>query len=379
MSAAIVTGLGLVTCVGHDAASACAAQRAGVVRRAPLHDLTAYDEAELEAPVMGAPIRSLTDGFIQTGNWIRTAVACLEDLERTSAAPADDAAFWADTALLWVVPEYSYERFYWPEPDVPRILESSCAQVLESVSGLRFHPLADRFVPLGHAGAAAAIQRALQLLAAQQAPRVAILSTDSWLDTLSLGVLGRQGRLHTPERSAGMTPGEGAAAILLESPAEARRRSARPQAFVLAATHRPAPRELAEDDPAGSRSAMAPEIARVLAGAARQVLGAGSGGGERAPDQRFRGDLVLDLNGEVWRAEVWGHLMVHLGKDVEFDGCRQFIPAVSWGDIGAASGLAGACIAARSYARGYAAASGRTLVLSVSDGGGVGAVLFGSP
>lgn len=364
---AAITGLGLVTCVGHDAASACAAQRAGVVRRAPLPDLVAYDEAELEAPVVGAPVRPLTDGFIQTGNWLRTAVACLEDLEKTAAAPPDDAGFWADTALLWVVPEYSYERFYWPENEVPQLLESSCAEVLEAVSERQFRPLSDRFVRLGHAGGAAALQRALQLLSNRQAPRVAILSTDSWLDALSLGVLGRQGRLHTPERSDGLIPGEGAAALLLEPSA---RRAAAPQASVLATAYRPPARPLAEDDPAGSRAAMVPEIARALAEVARQALG---GGGP------FQGDLLLDLNGEEWRSQAWGHAMVHLAQDVDFDGCRQIVPAVSWGDIGAASGLAGACIAARSYARGYASPSGRSLVLSVSDSGGVGAVLLGAP
>jgi 3-oxoacyl-[acyl-carrier-protein] synthase-1 len=365
-----ITGLGLVSCVGHDVITACAAQRAGLVRRAPVPDLVSIDEddEELEAPVMGAPVTPLTDGFIQTGRWIQLALACLEDLQRTAGAPEGDAAFWRDTALLWVVPPIDQERFGWPDEEVPGILEQSCGDLLRALTGLELKAPADAFFPLGQTGAAAALARATELLVRREAERVAILSTDSWLDPQSAGALASQGRLRTPEVPVGLCPGEAAAAILLESREALRRREASAAAVVLGTAGRPAPRALDEEDPAASRTAMVPATGRRLAEAVREVL----------RGQPFSGDLILDLNGEEWRAHVWGHALTHLARELDLDRCRQVIPAVSWGDIGAASGPAGMCIAARAFSRGYAGGE-RALVCSVSDACDVSAILLGAP
>jgi hypothetical protein len=61
-----LTSLGMVTNVGHDVVTACASQRAGLVRNAPLDDVWAYDPSMLEVRVTGAPIKGLADGFVQT-------------------------------------------------------------------------------------------------------------------------------------------------------------------------------------------------------------------------------------------------------------------------------------------------------------------------
>jgi len=52
------------------------------MRFTPLKGVTAYDPEELEAPVTGAPVKGVTDGFIQTGRWLAMARVSLADLFR---------------------------------------------------------------------------------------------------------------------------------------------------------------------------------------------------------------------------------------------------------------------------------------------------------
>src|SRR5262245_37387821 len=47
-----ISSLGLVTCIGRDVVTAAAAQRAGIVRRRPLAEISAYDDVDMEAPVV---------------------------------------------------------------------------------------------------------------------------------------------------------------------------------------------------------------------------------------------------------------------------------------------------------------------------------------
>jgi 3-oxoacyl-[acyl-carrier-protein] synthase-1 len=65
----------------------------------------------------------------------------------------------------------------------------------------------------------------------------------------------------------------------------------------------------------------------------------------------------------------WGHAVVRLRG--QFDAFAEpvvWYPAASFGDVGAASGLAGVCVAARAWERQYAPAAG-ALVVAASDGG----------
>jgi len=81
--------------VGHDAITTCAAVRAGIVRRTPLDGVTALDDDddEMEVEVFGAPVTPLTDGFIQTGAWVRMALRAMEDVLDSAPEVTDPVPF----------------------------------------------------------------------------------------------------------------------------------------------------------------------------------------------------------------------------------------------------------------------------------------------
>jgi hypothetical protein len=176
----------------------------------------------------------------------------------------------------------------------------------------------DELFALGHAGPAAALQRAEELIAARTCRRVLIAAVDSLIDAHSLAWLAAANRLRGPETPDGVAPGEAAACWLVGPP-----------------------------DPAA--------LAQV--GAGFQAAGARSAADDadrwlRAAGEP-RGRDWVDLTGEPWRARAWGRL----GRSGETT------PADGWGDLGAATLLAMGCVAQRP-----------TVLWSLADDGAAGVV-----
>ena len=122
-----------------------------------------------------------------------------------------------------------------------------------------------------------------------------------------------------------------------------------------------------EPNPRGSDR---PADGRVLARCALETL-------DEAGARKERPVLVSDHNGEEARARELGMVLLHLrGQGPELDELTTWFPAVGFGDVGAAAGAVGACVAVRALQRGYAP-SRRCLVLSCSDGEERAAVLLG--
>lgn len=365
----VISSLGLVTAVGYDVISSAAALRAGIVRVRPIEGLTVYDNGE-EAPVIGSPVWPLTEGFIQTATWLRLAQVAVEDIIQYGRLPPPENAFWGETSVMWALPELGERRFGWPEPDTTAALQRSCGDLLRNLTGLRRGASSDEFILGGHAATALGLQRAQELLSERRCARVLIIAVDSWLDTISLQWLADDRRLHSEELSTGLRPGEAAACLLVEEAATARRRNATVAAKIAGVeTVRP-PTTIDPDDAIRWRMGTAPELARRLAAAVRSVAGL------TKVSPAFSGDVVVDLNGESWRAHAWGYTRVNLTTELE--SVREVIPATSIGDVGAASGALGVCIAARSWARGYAQTD-RALVCSTSDSGVVGTIALSAP
>ncbi|MCY1080164.1 hypothetical protein [Archangium lansingense] len=209
----------------------------------------------------------------------------------------------------------------------------------------------------GHVGCAAALELARQWIDGGL-DRVVVLAIDSYLDPFTLEWLEQRRRLKTSERPVGLMPGEAGAAVLVESRSSAVRRGTRVQAWIRAVTTGQEPRHLFQDKP-NSGEALATVTAACLDAAASNTP--------------FRGDVVVDLNGEEWRAREWGNARVRIAP--RLDGALKWVlPAASIGDVGAASGAVGLCVAIRSLVRRYATGR-RVLVVSSSEWGDVGAIL----
>lgn len=356
-----LTGLGLVTSVGRSVAASCAAIRAGVSRPEPV-PIDAIDEETLEPlAVTGYPARGLTDGFVLAARWLQLARASVADLVHSAALPsAGDAAFWGRTALFAALPPVRSARFQNEEGD-PEALRAALLEPLCRSAELPIDPRCQLLFPLGNAATLEALRAAAEELRRGQVERVLVLAVDSLLDPLSLEWLAGAGRLKTDEVPTGLSPGEAAACLLVETEASARRR----QATVLARVSTPitAQGRPIDADP--------PDTGEALAACAAKALALVS------PGAPYRGDVVADLNGEAWRAMQWGTAQVRLGRALGEH--RLHAPAEAVGDTGAASGGLGICFAVHLAARRAAARPAALVLSSGEDGRAAAAVVDGVP
>jgi 3-oxoacyl-[acyl-carrier-protein] synthase I len=363
-----ITSLGMVTPLGNGVVQTAGAQRAGLAFPQLLHDFPVEgamdDEDNVVDSIVGFRISPLTDGFLQTGLWIRIAIEVLRDLFEYGNLPLpDDTAFWRKTALFIATPDVNSDRFGWPKSEISATLTNNYISPMLDLLGLdiAFKPA---HIGHGHSGWAAMTCAAKGLIG-HSMDRAVVLGVDSYVDQLSLGVLAGNGRLKTPAIPIGLIPGEAGAAFLVE---RAGHSVGRAETILLAAHHA---RPLQE--PPSEQTDMGPfltSIGKQLADSAIRILA------DTATPMPFAGDIVLDMNGEEWRARTWAAAQVGLKEHIDFDRCNLVFPCASFGEIGAASGPVGIALAARAFARGYAR-SEQTMVLSISENGEVGAALIG--
>lgn len=193
-----IVSIGMVTAVGLDAPSACAAMRAR---------LDGFQETRFLGPggdwLVGAPV-PLPRNFIGEKRLAHMAAAAiLEAIDdhpdaRTSAA-----------LILCVAEEDRPGRL---APDAPRL-----AARIADLTGLA-SPHRTRIVAHGRPSGIVALDQARRMLADGTTPYVMICGVDSYLTTLSIAHYLAERRLLTPDNPNGFIPGEAAAAILCTRP-----------------------------------------------------------------------------------------------------------------------------------------------------------------
>jgi len=346
----------MVTSLGYGRTGSCAAIRAGL-SSARLLPGTEVSEGEGQvSPARGHPIPGFVEGFFQAGAWVRLASGALEDLLHEGPFSASD--FWQRTGLIALPPLLDPARFMWAihqHPDASAFF----MRPLRDIIGLPIPPKFIEVVAAGHAGVGEALQRAEKLIGSQQVDRVLIIGADSYLDGLSLQWLAQYRRLKSGESPVGLLPGQAGACLLVESDASARARRATSEGHVVAVVVKA---------PSTEKPPTVTELGRLLAQAVAEALDAAG-----APHP-FRGDVVLDLNGEEWKAHAWGTAQVLLARRIDFSECRRLLPCESLGETGAASGLLGVGLAIDHFSGGESP-DHEALVCSVSDAEQVAVVL----
>ncbi|RKH14599.1 hypothetical protein D7X74_19805 [Corallococcus sp. CA047B] len=347
-----LTGMGMLSTLGDDVVSSCAALRCGIARPAPLRfDVYSEDEEEGVVRVVGHPLQGLTNGFEGLGLYTLMAAHALSDLVRYAGLGRRDRAFWASTAVFPCLSRPRMEDLGIPFEELlrKRLVPAVLAELeLPGVSGQ------GRSFMSGHASVLEAIHASGQVLFDGGVKRVILLAVDSLVGGDDVMWLAQRGMLKTPERPVGLMPGQAAVALLLEGEVEARRRGARMEAFIDA-VHVGVEPDSRERRKSGSGLGLAGVLTRTLA--SRRVVPEAYG----------------DLNGEDSRAREWGSALVRLSGTHDLPVAPR-CPAISLGDTGSASGAIAIAAAARSFVRGYAKGA-EVLVWSSSDSGEVASAL----
>lgn len=188
--------LGLVTGVGLDAASTCAAIRGAIdnFQETRFRDVGGEwlmgCEVPFAQPLRGESrllkmvVRAISeclDGIDQRACESVPLLLCMAETERVGRLVRDDAMFFRQ---------------------------------LEDELGVRFHPRSS-IIARGHVSAALALHQARHLIGKEGVAQVLVAACDSLLVAASLKDLEARERLLTSQNSNGFIPGEGAAAMLV--------------------------------------------------------------------------------------------------------------------------------------------------------------------
>jgi 3-oxoacyl-[acyl-carrier-protein] synthase-1 len=201
------------------------------------------------------------------------------------------------------------------------------------------------------------VAQAVRRLRAREIDRCIVGGIDTFVHGAPLADVHELGLLRTEQKPVGFFPGEAAGFVLLERADAARARGARAEALLSAAA-------LTEES-FGRFSGVPPQGAALTA-VAEACL--------REPQAR-PGLVIVNLNGDEFRARDFGTALVRLRGAVLPDGFRQWFPPASFGETGAATGAASVCMAVRGFSRDYAG-SRAALVLLLGDDEARGAVLI---
>lgn len=201
-----LTANGMVCPVGLYAAAACAAIRAGI---SGFIELRYADDDGV--PILGARVPPTRRPLAESGPERIVDLLALALLDCTNAAPPCDLEA---IPLLVGVAEQGRPGGLSPAH------ASGLLAALDRRAGLRFHPRLSRVFATGHTAAFRALNAARELVNDGAALACLVAGVDSYLNPETLLWLNSHARLKTPRNSDGVIPGEAAACVLVERPAQ---------------------------------------------------------------------------------------------------------------------------------------------------------------
>jgi 3-oxoacyl-[acyl-carrier-protein] synthase-1 len=362
--AASITAIGVVSALGLDWETSCAAFRCGISRAGKLDHfrIQADDPWEVEFAV-GHQVDLLTRGFEGHGRLLRLLKGALSDLiPRVPVALRDSGSTPAYLCLPnphrtlsnieLIVDEEIRDETRARSVDRPPTEVSDAAEaLLFHAAALAKWPGTVRLAGVSHAGYTGMIEMIDRCLSDMQAGRTvhAIVGTvDSLLDDETLAWLSSTRRLKNPAIATGMIPGEAGVVLLLSE----RQANADGMGIVESLAFDE------EDQPFETRQSA---LGKGLSGVIRQVASTTGWPGQDPPW------VLSDQNGETYRASDWGWALHRLtAADPVFAATRVWFPAVSFGDTGGAGAGLGVACALSAWRRGYAPSS-RCCVVASSD------------
>ncbi|RYZ43203.1 MAG: hypothetical protein EOO71_04555 [Myxococcaceae bacterium] len=302
------------------------------------------EETRVPAPLVGHAAGPLTYGFEGLGRLVQLGVAALGDMNGLTPGWKQGRL----EAFLCLSSEVGLDTPWAPLDVAQRMMGR-----LQEETGWALPPGSIHLSCEERGGTVRALAEAARRLRARQCDTALVLACDSLVSPERTERLLDQRRLKTPDHPVGFMPGEAGVAILLERYDSVRGRGVRPHGLLFDPVIAQEPHCLAAKSPPTGRA-----LAEVLTQALVQA----------DAREATAGDLYLDLNGENFRASEWGHTRVRTQEWCGMEAWAQRIPALNFGETGAASPLLAVCLAARAFARKYSRGD-HALVLSSGDDG----------
>jgi 3-oxoacyl-[acyl-carrier-protein] synthase-1 len=346
----VVTGIGLLTSVGHDAVQSAVAVRAGINR---FRQWAEFPLATAEEPalVVAAVLPSLGNGpWVDKWEGLldlptREALwqAGLPEIPAGSASPVRLGAYLAIPAAT--------------RPGVSAEERAAFVAALNARwPGTRPHTSV-AVTAADHAGGLVALAAAQRDLRARAIDVAVVGAIDSLLHEPHLAELLAAERLKTRLASEGLIPGEAAVALVLERADHASRRHATPLARLGEIVMEREPVSLGPEQPITGEA---------LSRAVQALFALEAPGGLQR--------VYVDLSGERWRFLEWALVETRCSMRLPA-GWRLCHPADCLGDVGAATGLVHAALVVRSFERRYAGGGSALVINASADGERAAAVI----
>jgi len=356
----IVTGIGMISAVGHDVITACASIRAGIIRPSDILHCPVLDEdSHKTEPLSGYPICNYTDGFGSVGRWVTMGIHAIKDLMNYSGLPDNgDINFWQQTAFIFVTPTLDAARFEFEGVINPQNVQQVLISPIMSRLGLPVQVNNCISVSEDNTGFIRACFEVPERLNQVNIERVIVVCMDSNIDAYALSWLNGTLQLKTSTRPDGLIPGEGSVAILLETENASNKRGVKPLLSINSASTKKENNDIFSD---------AVNIGEGLSKAIEGVLS------PQYQDTLFSGSIYTDLNGEKWRAREYSGAKVNLLNKVFAPNVIEIIPATSLGDIGVVHVGLSICMMIESKRHDYSYHD-NGLILASSASGSTGAL-----
>jgi 3-oxoacyl-[acyl-carrier-protein] synthase-1 len=223
-------------------------------------------------------------------------------------------------------------------------------------SALEIQPAEVRLFADGRAGTSAAIAAACEAIRSGRVEHAVVGGCESKIDPRRLDAALAGGRLKCEDYPVGFMPGEAAALAVLSAAA--------PDGASEAWVAEPVATQEAQSYAAGG-----PAVGTALAEALTRAL---------ADVPPADGSVTVDLNGEAYRATDWAFALVRARVSVPIERLRPSLPAMWFGDVGAAYPVLAMGLAARAFARGYARGP-LAVVCTSADAGARAALVMSHP
>jgi len=352
MTGCAIKEIGMVSALGLDAENACAAARAGLSRLMALEVKNFVEEKKWDGgPVYGHCVPNLGRGFVGKGkvtllgeHGLRNLMAKVErvgmDTERTG--------FYLHLSDYGVIAEADCrenDEVSADRTDTNRPAQNAWtlqgAEILNAIlrgAGLEVDPTSCNISHGDHTGVFNLIKTACDALLNNEYDSCIVGAVDSKVEPRYLDAAADLLMLRTESYQAGFMPGEAAAFILLQRDSDplGELNSVRISKLELADE---GVSYLDEARPVGV------ELARVI----NSVCSL-----DRSETPEMPGVLIGDLNGWEARSADWGNAVIRLMPDIDVSKVPLWLPAISFGETGAASGVVAIAMAMAAHRRGYA-------------------------